>query len=220
MITEINELDTFIGNKIRLLRKQRNVGLKYLSCKLGVSLQQLHKYETGVNKVSASLLYKIANIFEVSVEKFFAEFSETQEEPINAGFNILLVDDDIRDECIIRRAVSDFPAKINLYSVHGYEVLEFLRNTNSHYAKPDIVFLELHLFKFEGLNILKNLKRDKNFNSIPVVAITNSVNNQEVCSSYNLQVSGLIVKSCSFSGFQEQIHNALTYWTQLVKLPC
>ena len=226
MPLEINESDIFIGNKIRLYRKKMGWGLKLLASKLNISIQQLQKYESSTNKVSASLLYKISKIFEIPIGHFFEampEEDDIQNRP-KSGFNVLVIEDDLEDEFVIREAISDFPEKVNMYAIReGYKALDFLKeltkNSLSAFVKPDIILLELHLPKMSGIEILKNIKRDKSINYIPVIALTSSTSTEDTLSSYNLQASGLIIKSCSTEEFKAQIHHVLSYWTQLVKLP-
>lgn len=73
MTTFGNELniDHNIGQKIFEFRKLRGMSRQWLAKQLGVSQQQCHKYESGANKVSASRLVSIANIFELPVNAFY-----------------------------------------------------------------------------------------------------------------------------------------------------
>ena len=50
-------LEEYIGNRILLLRHARELSLQDVSKKIGVSYQQLTKYEKGDNRVAASTLY-------------------------------------------------------------------------------------------------------------------------------------------------------------------
>ncbi|MDF3046985.1 MAG: response regulator [Candidatus Midichloriaceae bacterium] len=218
------EQDVYIGNSIRCLRKKMQLSLKSLAQKLNVSIQQLQKYETAKNKVSASLLYEISKIFEVPVARFFQNLELTDISQHNCGFNILLIEDDINDELIIRKAITDFPEKTNLYCVKdGEKALEFFCNLHNAACRgciqPDIVLVELNLAKTDGLSILRNIKRDRQLNSTPVVLLADRENTEDMNLSYNLYAGGLVVKSCSAEGLKTQVHNLLSYWTQLVTLP-
>lgn len=227
MATNISELDIFIGEKIRYFRRQRGWNLKLLASKLNISIQQFQKYETSVNKISASLLFEIAAIFNISMDHFFQGFNqEVMMNPtIKNSFNVLLISNDINDEFVIRQATSNLSSKINLYVIHDpSKALEFLKKLNNNepfgeFIKPDIVIIELHLAKISGLDILKMIKKDRKFHSIPVIIITNSSTKDEISLSYTYNVGGLIIKSACYKEFQEQIHTALCYWTELVNLP-
>lgn len=65
------EVDKLVGEKIRLLRHDHDYTLSELGEALGISHQQLQKYETGVNRLSAGMLFNLANLFQVSVGELF-----------------------------------------------------------------------------------------------------------------------------------------------------
>lgn len=71
------EIDIFVGQRIREARKQAGITLKELSAVLGIRFQQLQKYETGANRVSASRLWDIAEALEKPVSKFFPANEES-----------------------------------------------------------------------------------------------------------------------------------------------
>ena len=64
-------MDTHLG--IRLRQRRRLVGLtqKQLGAALGVRFQQVHKYECGESRISASRLWAVALILGVPMEYFF-----------------------------------------------------------------------------------------------------------------------------------------------------
>jgi transcriptional regulator with XRE-family HTH domain len=65
------EADFVVGANIRRLRNQRSLTLLELASRLGMSHQQLQKYETGSNRVSAGVLYHVALVFCVPVDALF-----------------------------------------------------------------------------------------------------------------------------------------------------
>ena len=64
-------IDVFAGRKTRELRKMRGLSQPQLADKIGVKFQQLQKYETGANRISASRLFEIANALDAPVTAFF-----------------------------------------------------------------------------------------------------------------------------------------------------
>lgn len=74
-------IDTHVGRQLRVLRASRGLTQENLSEKLGISYQQLHKYETGANSISASRLYELARLLGVSPDTFF-EGIEADEEAV------------------------------------------------------------------------------------------------------------------------------------------
>jgi transcriptional regulator with XRE-family HTH domain len=63
--------DREIGRRIKILRLQKDVSQTFLGDALGVTFQQVQKYEKGTNRVSASRLQQIAKILNVSITFFF-----------------------------------------------------------------------------------------------------------------------------------------------------
>lgn len=66
-------IDIFIGRQLRGLRLTLGISQQALAQEAGVSMQQIQKYEKALNRVSASRLYDIAHIFQVSILAFFPE---------------------------------------------------------------------------------------------------------------------------------------------------
>ena len=59
-------LDREIGARLKLIRRRAGVSQAALGAALGVSFQQVQKYETGANRVSGSALIKLARVLGVS----------------------------------------------------------------------------------------------------------------------------------------------------------
>jgi transcriptional regulator with XRE-family HTH domain len=66
-----NVIDVHVGARIRLRRKLLRVSLRCLADDLGLTFQQVQKYERGVNRVSASKLYEISRSLQISAHYFF-----------------------------------------------------------------------------------------------------------------------------------------------------
>ena len=66
-----NPVDLHVGQQIRIRRIQSNISQGDLAAGIGVSFQQVQKYESGKNRVSASMLYQVANCLKVPVAKLF-----------------------------------------------------------------------------------------------------------------------------------------------------
>ncbi|WP_337187088.1 helix-turn-helix transcriptional regulator [Phenylobacterium sp.] len=68
-------VDVAVGARIRLLRKVRGLSQQALAEAAGVTFQQIQKYERGANRVSASMLQRIAKTLGVPVAEMFGETS-------------------------------------------------------------------------------------------------------------------------------------------------
>lgn len=63
--------DIVVGSNVRRLRVEADLTLAELAAALGISHQQLQKYETGANRVSAGMLYELARVFALPVDALF-----------------------------------------------------------------------------------------------------------------------------------------------------
>ena len=68
-----------MGKKIRLRRIEQRISQSDLGEKLGVSFQQVQKYEKGINRVGASRLQQIATALDVPVTFFYDGDGKTKE---------------------------------------------------------------------------------------------------------------------------------------------
>lgn len=71
------EADLVVGANIRKLRGEHGLTLQELASQLGMSHQQLQKYETASNRVSAGVLYVMARAFGVPVDALFEGVDDT-----------------------------------------------------------------------------------------------------------------------------------------------
>lgn len=73
------EMNLRIGKKLRFHRTINGLSQERLGQMLGVSFQQIQKYEKGVNSIKASKLYEIAAHLNVPVEQFFDPLGDVSE---------------------------------------------------------------------------------------------------------------------------------------------
>jgi len=66
-----NQIDRHIGSRVRARRIMLGMSQERLADALGLTFQQVQKYEKGVNRIGASRLLQIAGILDVSIEFFF-----------------------------------------------------------------------------------------------------------------------------------------------------
>ena len=70
-----NPIDVHVGARIRLRRTLLGISQVALAEAIGLTFQQVQKYEKGVNRVSSSRLVDLANALDVSIPYFFNEMS-------------------------------------------------------------------------------------------------------------------------------------------------
>ncbi len=77
-------VDVEVGRRIRIQRMARGISQTELGEKIGVTFQQVQKYENGANRVGASRLTRIAKVLGVSVGTFFGGPDEAEAAPSEA----------------------------------------------------------------------------------------------------------------------------------------
>lgn len=79
----MNDINCIVGQRIRRLRCDRGLKTKELAKLLGISPQQISRYERGINKIDVSTVFKIINLFDFPYESLFSgpeveDFTQTK----------------------------------------------------------------------------------------------------------------------------------------------
>lgn len=68
---QAGDIDIFIGKKLTSFRKALNLSQEALAEALGITFQQVQKYEKGKNRIAAARLYEFSKILNVRTDDFF-----------------------------------------------------------------------------------------------------------------------------------------------------
>ena len=135
---------------------------------------------------------------------------------------ILLAEDNENDVILTREGFRRSKLLVNLHSVRdGVGCMEFLRREGK-YADapaPDLVLLDMNMPRMNGREVLEAIVADGKLKHIPVIVLTTSVAEQDVCQMYKLRCSGYIVKPVDFERFAEVLRRFADYWFTVVVLP-
>jgi two-component system response regulator len=103
----------------------------------------------------------------------------------------------------------------------GVEALEYIFGTagGACPSAPKVIFLDLHLPRVDGLEVLRKLKSDERTKMIPIVVLTSSHEDQDVAECYRLGVNSYIVKPVEFDNFMRSVSELGLYWMLLNKPP-
>ena len=74
-------IDVHVGGRVRSRRKLAGISQVNLGKQLGLTFQQIQKYEKGANRIGASRLFQIAQIFDVPEQIFFDDMSKVKKPP-------------------------------------------------------------------------------------------------------------------------------------------
>jgi CheY-like chemotaxis protein len=132
--------------------------------------------------------------------------------------NILLVEDDEVDVMNVRRAFQKNRITNPLFvASNGVEALEQLRGGTIPRDRR-IILLDLNMPQMNGIEFLREIRRDPELNLTPVIVLTTSNDDRDRIEAYNLNVAGYLLKPVTFSNFCDVMAALNKYWA-LVELP-
>jgi CheY-like chemotaxis protein len=135
-----------------------------------------------------------------------------------APLNILLVEDDEVDVMTVKRAFDRGHIANPLYVAgDGIEALEKLRSGEIP-PQRRLVLLDLNMPRMNGIEFLKEIRKDPELCQTPVVVLTTSDMDRDKFAAYDLNIAGYLVKPVTFDRFCELVVTLNKYWT-LVELP-
>ena len=76
-----NPVDVHVGARVRLRRTLLGLSQEKLGEAIGLTFQQVQKYERGANRIGASRLHELSSVLDVPVEFFFADLDHVQYTP-------------------------------------------------------------------------------------------------------------------------------------------
>ena len=138
---------------------------------------------------------------------------------------ILLADDDADDRELTREALAESRLSNQLHEVTDGEALMNYLLHRGDYAdvhrspRPGLILLDLSMPKKNGREVLAEIKADPQLRQIPVIVMTTSSAEDDVCGSYDLGASSYITKPVSFSRLVEMMRAIERYWFDVVELP-
>lgn len=68
---KVDNIEKSVGKTAKALRRNAGYSQEYIGEYLGLTFQQIQKYEAGTNRMGPSVLYRLANLYDVSVNDFF-----------------------------------------------------------------------------------------------------------------------------------------------------
>jgi len=137
-------------------------------------------------------------------------------------YNVLLIEDNEGDILLTRKAIGMCDLQTDIHvAKNGREGLEFLfkEKENTDKPTPDLVLLDLNMPEVNGIEVLKEVKKNSTLKKIPIIVLTTSTSDTDIIQSYDLNANSYISKPIDFFRFGEAISNLLNYWFNVVLLP-
>ena len=82
MAKRVEPVDRLVGQNIRIFRTAKGISQTVLGNSVGVTFQQIQKYENGANRVGSSRLAKIAGVLGVPISRFFDNSATASDGPV------------------------------------------------------------------------------------------------------------------------------------------
>jgi len=134
---------------------------------------------------------------------------------------ILLIEDNRHEtKLLIRNLRKNNLANHLLHLDDGAEALNFIFAKEKYSDRqvedcPRLILLDLKIPKVDGFEILKRIKSDPGTQSVPVVILTSSREEQDIVNSYKLGANSYIVKPVNFDSFSKAVTELGLYWMLL-----
>jgi two-component system response regulator len=135
---------------------------------------------------------------------------------------VLLVEDDPGDELITREAFAENMIGNRLHVTRdGEEALDFLHRRGKHAEAPrvDLVLLDLNLPKYDGRQVLEQIRSDPGLTHLAVVILTTSSSEEDVLCSYKLHANAFVTKPVDVSQFIAAVRQIDEFFLSVVRLP-
>jgi two-component system response regulator len=143
---------------------------------------------------------------------------------VDQGIEILLVEDNANDELLALHAFKAHKIANDVGVVRdGAEALEYIFCTGAYAERtnenPKLILLDLKLPKVDGVEVLRQIRKDPRTRMVPVVVLTSSNEERDVVETYALGVNSYIVKPVDFAQFTEVARRLGLYWLLLNRQP-
>ncbi|MCP3958981.1 MAG: response regulator [bacterium] len=134
-----------------------------------------------------------------------------------SSFEILLVEDNPDHAELVIRSFEDHPVASKIHHLSdGEAAIDYLLRKDSDdkraYSRPNIVLLDLRLPKRDGLDVLKEIRANKDLDEMPVVVLTTSSAESDVRKAYEHHANSYLVKPHDFTTFTKLMQDLGFYW--------
>lgn len=132
---------------------------------------------------------------------------------------ILMADDDADDRFLVKAAFEDISISQSIiFFEDGDQLVNHLLLTESG-KNPLLILLDLNMPKRDGREVLKIIRSNKSWNTIPIIIFSTSNAPDDIKSAYQLGANCYIIKPSSYEGLKETVLNIQKFWLATATLP-
>ena len=141
------------------------------------------------------------------------------QQPTEADFLILLVEDEESDAIALQRALRRHGVKSPVRWVKdGLEALDYLQDENNVAAKPDLIILDLRMPRMSGLELLAWLHDRPSLRTIPTIVMSSSSSKEDIQQAYALGAHTYTVKPADFGSLVKLVQSAYASWASRIEV--
>ena len=128
--------------------------------------------------------------------------------------HVLAIEDDETDITLMKRIFQkQLPQYTVKYICDGEEAITYIQSQEFRNEMPRLILLDIKIPKVNGLEILRSLRRNEEYRSIPVVMLSSSDREDEIELSYHLGANSYIEKPKTFLELCKALPALIEYWT-------
>jgi CheY-like chemotaxis protein len=213
------DLKLRVANAIKEQRNALGISQEELAARAGLHRTYVSELERGERNPSITSIEKLAQALEVSFTRLFErppEYAAARE-----AVEILLVEDNPIDVELTKHAFQKAQITNPLHVVNdGDAALDFVfargpYANRSNVRPPQLILLDLNLPKKNGLEVLRELKKDVRAQTIPVVILTVSDSDRDMEECHRLGAEIYIEKPVNFQNFTKVTNLLSLSWVLL-----
>ncbi len=138
---------------------------------------------------------------------------------------VLVADDDDDDRGLIWKAWRENRSPSQLRFVDDGEQLTDYLNHAGRYSdpasapRPAMILLDLNMPRKDGREALREIKANPKLCQIPIIVLSTSQADEDICRSYELGANSYITKPVTFGALADVLNIVGKYWTEITELP-
>lgn len=137
---------------------------------------------------------------------------------------VLLVEDNLADQEMTRRALARADSSVHLQIVEdGEQALDYLLRRDMYssgaHPAPDFVLIDLNLPRISGKDLIRQVRASEAIRHVPLIVLSTSHADEDVLESYRLGCNSYLIKPSRFDQFISTMEHLIRYWMRAVRLP-
>ncbi|WP_188149980.1 response regulator [Teredinibacter waterburyi] len=130
---------------------------------------------------------------------------------------VMLIEDNLADIELVKIGLESARMLVDMTVItDGNEALHYFTEGK---APPDLILLDINLPNVSGLEILKQLRKNDTYKTVPVIILTSSDAEQDVAIGYREHANSFITKPVDVNQFLDAIRSIENFWLSIVQLP-